>query len=99
MSKAGVVQLPYSLCDSDKEDLRDMARTFLNLRLQSIAFSSNSDAVFDDALTLQDLLGEINVLEIRSIFWYCQDPDMLNRDPPLDSQPPASDRIRGGSVH
>ncbi|KAF9547729.1 hypothetical protein EC957_007894 [Mortierella hygrophila] len=66
-------------CDSDKEDLGDMIRTFPNLKMQSIAFSSNLDAVSDDALALQDLLGEITVLEIRSILWYCQDPDMLNK--------------------
>ncbi|KAF9318078.1 hypothetical protein BGZ91_005233 [Linnemannia elongata] len=50
----------------DKEDLRDKARSFPDLKMQSVSLTGYLDAVFDDALSLRGLLEDISVLELHS---------------------------------
>ncbi|KAF9278954.1 hypothetical protein BGZ88_000264 [Linnemannia elongata] len=52
--------------DLDKEDLRDKARSFPDLKMQSVSLTGYLDAVFDDALGVRGLLEDISVLELHS---------------------------------
>ncbi|KAK3836528.1 MAG: LOW QUALITY PROTEIN: hypothetical protein JOS17DRAFT_734434, partial [Linnemannia elongata] len=64
---------------SEKEDLRDIARTFPNLKMQSIDSRGDLDTVSADTLGLQELLEEITVLELSAHCWFWGTSDTLSR--------------------